>query len=90
MSHCPGPTTATEANVEPGDAVLYFSLEWVRHAGTVEMVSPALIVRSKWGGNEVHRHKLWQLPAMHGDRVKFFRSPDRELIFARLEDQYGK
>jgi hypothetical protein len=74
-----------EAKVQPNDVVLYFAGEQLCHAGIVEEASSPLIVRSKWGGNEVHRHKLWEVPACHGDRVRFFRLPDRETIFARLK-----
>jgi hypothetical protein len=73
-----------EAIVQPDDIVLYFAGEELCHAGIVEEASSPLIIRSKWGGNEVHRHKLWEVPAYHGDRVRFYRRPDREIVFARL------
>jgi hypothetical protein len=65
-----------ERNVQPGDVVLYFAGEKLCHAGIVEETSSPLTIRSKWGGNEIHRHKLWEVPACHGDRVRLFRPPD--------------
>jgi hypothetical protein len=43
--------------------VLYFADGVLRHAGIVEDASTLQTIRSKWGGNEVHRHKLWEDPA---------------------------
>lgn len=68
-----------------GSLVLYFAENRLRHAGIVENDFTEPTVRSKWGGNEVHRHKLWELPAGHGDRVRFFRAPDPQAVLARLK-----
>jgi hypothetical protein len=73
-----------EAIVQRDDIVLYFAGERLCHAGLVEQASSPLIIRSKWGGNEVHRHKLWEVPGYHGDRVRFYRCPDGKTVVARL------
>jgi hypothetical protein len=57
----------------------------LRHAGIVENASAESTIRSKWGGNEVHRHKLWEVPACHGDHVRFLRAPGPQGVLARLK-----
>jgi hypothetical protein len=74
-----------EAIVQPDNIVLYFAGDQLCHAGLVEEASSPLIIRSKWGGNEVHRHRLWEVPAYHGDLLRFYRRPDREIVLARLK-----
>jgi hypothetical protein len=74
--------------VQPNDIVLYFSGNELKHAGRIVSISPELAVHSKWGGNEVHAHPLWELPAEHGDELRFFRPPDPEPILASLEATY--
>ena len=69
----------------PGRLVLYFAGDQLRHAGIVENNSAEPTIRSKWGGNEVHRHKLWEVPACHGDRVRFFRAPDPQALLGLLK-----
>jgi hypothetical protein len=69
---------------QPGCLALYFAGDQLRHAGIIASISGDLIVLSKWGGNEVHRHKLWEVPACHGDRARFFRAPDPQQVLARL------
>ena len=63
----------------------YFAGDQLRHAGIVENDSAEPTIRSKWGGNEVHRHKLWEVPACHGDRVRFFRAPDPQALLGLLK-----
>ena len=74
-----------EGESRPGSLVLYFAAGRLCHAGIVEDASAEPTIRSKWGGNEVHRHKLWEVPACHGDRVQFFRAPDPQAVLARLK-----
>ncbi len=69
----------------PGSLVLYFAGDQLRHAGIVENDFAEPTIRSKWGGNEVHRHKLWEVPACHGDRVRFFRAPDPQAVLGLLK-----
>ena len=77
------------ADAQPNDIILYFSGEVLKHAGQLHSVSPHTIVRSKWGGDEVHEHPLWELPAEHGDSVRCFKRPDPALVLARLETARG-
>ena len=67
----------------PSDVVLYFLKEAVTHAA---VVGSKQIYRSKWGGNEVHQHGLWEVPAQYGDRIRFYRAPDAPTILAHLPD----
>jgi hypothetical protein len=53
-----------DAIVQPDDIVLYFAGEELCHAGIVEEASSPLIIRSKWGGNEVHGYKLWEVACL--------------------------
>jgi hypothetical protein len=71
--------------VQPNDIVLYFANDQLKHAGRVNVVAAELVIHSKWGGNEVHEHKLWELPFEHGDRVRFFRPTDADELLDRLE-----
>jgi hypothetical protein len=71
--------------IQPGSVVLYFDGERLRHAGLVEDATAEPVIRSKWGGNEVHRHKLWEVPSPYGDCVRFYRAPDPQAILARLK-----
>ena len=50
------------AEAAPGDVLLYFHKEAVTHAA---VVGENQTCRSKWGGNEVHQHGLWEVPAQY-------------------------
>jgi hypothetical protein len=41
------------------DMVVYFDNGKVTHAATL---GDKGMFRSKWGGNEVHEHRLWEVP----------------------------
>jgi hypothetical protein len=58
-----------------GDVAVYYHYGQPTHAALVVSVDDAIWFQSKWGGNEVHRHGLWEVPAMYGDVVRFFRQP---------------
>jgi hypothetical protein len=75
----------TDDAVRPNDVVLYFTGDRLMHAGRVVAVSAERTILSKWGGNEVHEHKLWELPLQYGDRVRYFRPPDAATLLDRLE-----
>jgi hypothetical protein len=65
----------------PGDVVLYFHKEVVTHAA---VVGTEQTYRSKWGGNEVHQHALWEVPAQYGDLVRYYRAPDASAVLTHL------
>jgi hypothetical protein len=71
------------AEAAPGDVLLYFHKEAVTHAA---VVGENQTCRSKWGGNEVHQHGLWEVPAQYGDQVRYYRAPDAASILTRLPD----
>jgi hypothetical protein len=77
----------SESEASPGSLVFYFHGDQLRHAGIIESVSAQSIIRSKRGGNEVHRHKLWEVPKCHGDRVRFFRAPAPQTVLVRLKTE---
>jgi hypothetical protein len=79
-------TEVQRREVRSDDIVLYFSGRELKHAGRIVSTSPGLTVHSKWGGNEVHAHPLWELPGEHGGKVRFFRPADPAPILARLEE----
>jgi hypothetical protein len=74
-----------EADAQPGDIGLYFAGNALQHAGRIHVVTPCLIIRSKWGPHEVHEHSLWAVPAEYGDLVRYFRCPASALVLDRLE-----
>jgi hypothetical protein len=69
---------------EIGDIAIYFRDGSVTHAGAVSGNRDGLVLRSKWGGNEVHEHVLWEVPASYGDHARFFRAPGADMILCRL------
>jgi hypothetical protein len=69
------------AEATSGDVLLYFHEEAVTHAA---VVGENQTCRSKWGGNEVHQHGLWEVPAQYGDQVRCYRAPDPSTILMRL------
>lgn len=77
------------ADAQPNDIIFYFSRDVLKHAGQLHSVSPQTTVRSKWGGGEIHVHPLWELPAEHGDNIRYFKRPDPALVLARLETALG-
>ena len=71
------------AKAASGDVLLYFNKEVVTHAA---VVGAGQTYRSKWGGNEVHQHRLWEVPAQYGDRVRYYRAPDASAVLVNLPD----
>ena len=63
------------------DMVVYFDNGKVTHAATL---GDKGMFRSKWGGNEVHEHRLWEVPASYGNVVRSFRRPPSEAVFSRV------
>ena len=74
--------------VQVNDIVLYFNGEDLKHAGRVSRIAGGFTVHSKWGGNEVHEHKLWEIPGEYGDRVRFFRPLEETALLDTLEAAY--
>jgi hypothetical protein len=69
---------------QAGDVIVYFHKDQATHAGVVAGTGDAMSLHSKWGGNEVHQHGVWEVPAAYGDCVRFFRRPDIEVSLSRL------
>lgn len=74
------------AAVEPhlakqGDIALYIDGDTITHAGRV--TAPGRI-QSKWGGNEIHAHGLWEVPLGYGHTVTYIATPDTDSIIQRL------
>lgn len=77
-----GDVTLVEATVaKEGDIALYFDGEHLAHAG--RLTAPNRIL-SKWGGNEIHAHGLWEVPLGYGHSVKFIMRPDVDSLIQRL------
>jgi hypothetical protein len=70
----------TVKRVQPGDVIVYFRGHNVTHAA---VLAEAGMCRSKWGGDEVHAHGLWEVPAQYGGRARHFRAPSIEAVLAR-------
>jgi hypothetical protein len=73
--------TVTAAEAQIGDVAVYFNTKNVTHAA---VVGEDGVFRSKWGGNEVHAHGLWEVPAEYGNRVRYYRAPVAEAVLARI------
>lgn len=58
-----------------GDIALYYRDGRPTHAALVVSIGDTISLHSKWGGNEVHRHGLWEVPAMYGDCIRYFQQP---------------
>jgi hypothetical protein len=66
---------------QPGDVVVYFRKDNVTH---VAVLVEGGTCRTKWGGDEVHAHGLWEVPAQYGGRVRYYRAPTAEAVLARI------
>jgi hypothetical protein len=74
------------AEIQPGEAgpddiVAYFYRGQLVHFA---QFGSAGMLRSKWGANEVHEHRMWEVPADYGNQVRYFRGPKAEAILAQL------
>lgn len=69
--------------IKAGDVALYFNEGAITHAAIVD---DKQFLRSKWGGNEVHRHMLGEVPAQYGNQVRFFKKPDEASLLSYLPD----
>ena len=67
-----------------GDMVFYFRDERPTHAAVIVSEGPPLMLRSKWGGNEVHSHGLWEVPADYGDSVRAYNVPETAICLDHL------
>lgn len=72
-------------DVEEGDIVVYFDKDGVTHAAKIVSPATPMMLQSKWGGNEIHQHALWEVPASYGDCVRIFRQSDRSATLSRIE-----
>lgn len=76
-----------QARVGPscvGDVVLYAKGARYQHAGVV--AGPDEIIRSKWGGHEVHLHRIWEVPMRYGTTCGIYLPPDPARIIGSLSD----
>ena len=67
-----------------GDVIVYFCNDRPTHAAVIASAGPPLVLRSKWGGNEVHQHELWEVPADYGDHVHAYKAPAIAACLGRL------
>jgi hypothetical protein len=70
-----------------GDVAVYFHKENVTHAA---VVGDDEMFRSKWGGNEVHAHGLWEVPAHYGDRICYYTAPKADAVLVRIPTPKSK
>jgi hypothetical protein len=73
------PVAADEA--QQGDLVVYLRKDNVTHAA---VLVEGGMCRSKWGGDEVHAHDLWEVTAQYGGRVRYYRAPKAETVLVRI------
>jgi hypothetical protein len=76
-------------SVRAGDIAIYRSNSSITHGALVVALDQPMVLHSKWGGNEVHRHGLWEVKASYGDDVRFFRPLDHDTILTRLRAYAG-
>jgi hypothetical protein len=72
----------------PGDIVIYFKDGKPTH--TARVVEKDVLLVSKWGGNELIEHGLWEVPTYYGDEYKVFKAPDPQRAWKLLEDWLSK
>lgn len=76
-------------DVEDGDLVLYSRSQEITHAGTVR----AARVVSKWGVGWLWEHKVFEVPAQYGDKVRFYRRVEQreaeQLFVSYVRSQEG-
>lgn len=74
----------TQQEAQPNDIVAYFSEGVLKHAARISNISAVPFLRSKWGPGELHAHGLEEVPWTYGEQMRFFRSPDPEIVLDRL------
>jgi hypothetical protein len=82
----------TEVHAEAvglGDIAIYQNNSAITHGAVITAVDQPMALHSKWGGNEVHRHGLWEVMASYGDEVRFFRPIESGVILAPLRAYAG-
>lgn len=68
----------------PDNIVIYFRDGKPTH--TARVVDRDGLLVSKWGGNELIEHGLWEVPTYYGDEYKVFKAPDPQRAWKLLED----
>jgi hypothetical protein len=68
----------------PENIVIYFKDGRPTHSARVLEKDGLLI--SKWGGDEIIEHGLWEVPTIYGDEYKVAIAPDPARILELLED----
>ena len=68
----------------PDNIVIYFKDGKLTHSARVVEKDELLI--SKWGGNELLEHGLWEVPTHYGDEYKVFKAPAPRRSWELLED----
>jgi hypothetical protein len=72
-----------EAGAHAGCVVIYFENGLPEHAGIVEQGG---FVVSKWGRGHLYRHRLFEVPSIYGDNVRFFEPPQPDEVLRRFVD----
>lgn len=67
----------------PGNIVIYFRDGKPTHSARV--VEKDGLLLSKWGGNELLEHALWEVPTYYGNAYKVFPAPDPERSWKLLQ-----
>jgi hypothetical protein len=67
----------------PSNIVVYFKDGKPTH--TARVVEKDGLLASKWGGNELIEHGLWEVPTSYGDEYKVFKAPDPQRAWELLE-----
>jgi hypothetical protein len=83
------PLYVAPSAAKSGDLALYFHNGRLTHAAVVTSAAGQLVLHSKWGGNEVHRHGLWEVPAMYGDCVRFTAPPALASVIERVSTSHA-
>lgn len=68
----------------PDNIVIYFNGDRPTHSARVLEKDGLLI--SKWGGDEIIEHEIWEVPTIYGDVYKVAITPDPVRTLELLED----
>lgn len=68
----------------PDNIVIYFKDGRPTHSSRVVETDGLLL--SKWGGNELLEHGLWEVPTYYGDQYRVFLAPKPDRMWELLKD----
>ncbi len=82
LQSVPGPSYG------PEHIIIYFKDGKPTH--TARVIERNSLLVSKWGGNELIEHGLWEVPTYYGDEYKVFKAPNPKRAWTLLVEWLSK